>query len=459
MDDGNWPLSILIFLGFILTDGMLYGFGAAIQHLNGGILEKEAGEGNKRARRLLAVLEQPTEFVSTVQIVTNLIGLISGAVILKHAGAFLSLMIHKTGIRLEEPWTVLATAVAAVALLSVLISLGIVIPKRLASRKPEKWAYRFLGSARLAVLIFKPFAGLVSGLSWLVLRPMGVELHDKNDNVTEEDIMLMVNEGHEQGVLEADEAEMISNIVELGDKQAGDIMTRRRNVAALPVSMSLGEAVDYILSEGVNSRFPVYGEDIDDIRGILHLRDAMTCAQSPKNREKRLDQVEGLLRTAHFIPETRNINPLFKEMQSQKIHMEIVVDEYGQTAGIVTMEDILEEIVGNILDEYDEDEEMISRREDGSFVFDGLTPLEDVSKELKLAFDGEDSENFDTLNGFLVSRLNRVPKEGETPQVRYGGYLFQIVSVENKVIRSVSVTPERENGLQGGTKREEGSQP
>lgn len=459
MDDGNWPLSILIFLGFILTDGMLYGFGAAIQHLNGGILEKEAGEGNKRAGRLLAVLEQPTEFVSTVQIVTNLIGLISGAVILKHAGAFLSLMIHKTGIRLEEPWTVLATAVAVVALLSVLISLGIVIPKRLASRKPEKWAYRFLGSARLAVLIFKPFAGLVSGLSWLVLRPMGVELHDKNDNVTEEDIMLMVNEGHEQGVLEADEAEMISNIVELGDKQAGDIMTRRRNVAALPVSMSLGEAVDYILSEGVNSRFPVYGEDIDDIRGILHLRDAMTCAQSPKNREKRLDQVEGLLRTAHFIPETRNINPLFKEMQSQKIHMEIVVDEYGQTAGIVTMEDILEEIVGNILDEYDEDEEMISRREDGSFVFDGLTPLEDVSKELKLAFDGEDSENFDTLNGFLVSRLNRVPKEGETPQVRYGGYLFQIVSVENKVIRSVSVTPERENGLQGGTKREEGSQP
>lgn len=459
MDDGNWPLSILIFLGFILTDGMLYGFGAAIQHLNGGILEKEAGEGNKRAGRLLAVLEQPTEFVSTVQIVTNLIGLISGAVILKHAGAFLSLMIHKTGIRLEEPWTVLATAVAAVALLSVLISLGIVIPKRLASRKPEKWAYRFLGSARLAVLIFKPFAGLVSGLSWLVLRPMGVELHDKNDNVTEEDIMLMVNEGHEQGVLEADEAEMISNIVELGDKQAGDIMTRRRNVAALPVSMSLGEAVDYILSEGVNSRFPVYGEDIDDIRGILHLRDAMTCAQSPKNREKRLDQVEGLLRTAHFIPETRNINPLFKEMQSQKIHMEIVVDEYGQTAGIVTMEDILEEIVGNILDEYDEDEEMISRREDGSFVFDGLTPLEDVSKELKLAFDGEDSENFDTLNGFLVSRLNRVPKEGETPQVRYGGYLFQIVSVENKVIHSVSVTPERENGLQGGTKREEGSLP
>lgn len=447
MDDGNWPLSILIFLGFILMDGMLYGFGAAIQHLNSGTLEKEAGEGNKKAERLLAVLECPAEFVNTVQIVTNLIGLISGAVILRQAGAFLETMIHKTGLRMEEPWTALATAAAAVVLLAVLISLGIVIPKRLASRKPEKWAYRFLRAAGLAVLIFKPFAGLVSGLSWLILYPVGVGLHDKSDNVTEEDIMLMVNEGNEQGVLEADEAEMITNIVELGDKQAGDIMTRRRNVAALPASMTLGEAVDFILREGINSRFPVYGEDIDDIRGILHLRDAVACAQSQENRGKQIDQVEGLLRTAHFIPETRNINPLFKEMQSQKIHMEIVVDEYGQTAGIVTMEDILEEIVGNILDEYDEDEEMISRREDGSFVFDGLTPLEDVSKELGLAFDGEDSENFDTLNGFLISRLNRVPREGETPQVHYGGYLFQTISVENKVIHSVAVIPEGENGL------------
>lgn len=447
MDDGYWPFSILIFLGFILIDGMLYGFGAAIQHVNVGNLERAAKEGDGRAARLLSVISKPSPFIGTVQIVTNLIGLLSGAVIVGQAGRLFRAAVHRAG-GTGEAASVLATAAAAVVLLALLISFGIVIPKRCALKKPEAWAYRCAGPAAAAVTVFKPFAWLVAGLSWLVLKPMGIGLHDRDDNVTEEDIMLMVSEGHEQGVLEAGEAEMITNIVGLGDKDAGDIMTRRKNVAALPVSMTLGEAADYILTEGINSRFPVYEEDIDDIKGILHLRDAMACAQDPANRKKRLDEVEGLLRTAHFIPETRNINPLFKEMQSQKIHMEIVVDEYGQTAGIVTMEDILEEIVGNILDEYDEDEELISRKADGSLVFDGLTPLEDVERELGIEFEEEDRENFDTLNGFLVSRLNRVPKEGETPQVSYGDFLFQVMSVENKVIRSVTVS--------GGTGRAEG---
>lgn len=443
MDDGYWPLSIVIFAAFILLDAVLYGFGAAIQHLNSGTLEKEAQEGNKKAERLLAVISQPAEFIGTVQIVTNLIGLVSGAVILKEAGALLGLLIHRTGETGEGFSLIAATAAAAVMLLAALISLGIVVPKRCASKHPEQWAYRYVGVSSVIVALFKPFAWLVSGLSWLILKPLGIGLHDKNDSVTEEDIMLMVNEGHEQGVLEAGEAEMITNIVELGDKDAGDIMTRRKQIVALDVSMTLREAVAYILTEGSNSRFPVYDEDIDDIKGILHLRDTLSCAQKEENLDKRLDEVEGLLRTPHFIPETRNINLLFKEMQSQKIHMEIVVDEYGQTAGIVTMEDILEEIVGNILDEYDEDEELISRKADGSLIFDGLTPLEDVGKELEIEFEEEDYENFDTLNGFLISRLNRVPREGETPEVTYKSYLFQVISVENKVIHTVRAVRSR----------------
>ena len=340
MDDGYWPLSIVIFAAFILLDAVLYGFGAAIQHLNSGTLEKEAQEGNKKAERLLAVISQPAEFIGTVQIVTNLIGLVSGAMILKEAGALLGLLIHRTGETGEGFSLIAATAAAAVMLLAALISLGIVVPKRCASKHPEQWAYRYVGVSSVIVALFKPFAWLVSGLSWLILKPLGIGLHDKNDSVTEEDIMLMVNEGHEQGVLEAGEAEMITNIVELGDKDAGDIMTRRKQIVALDVSMTLKEAVAYILTEGSNSRFPVYDEDIDDIKGILHLRDTLSCAQKEENLDKRLDEVEGLLRTPHFIPETRNINLLFKEMQSQKIHMEIVVDEYGQTAGNVTMEEI-----------------------------------------------------------------------------------------------------------------------
>ena len=250
MDDGYWPLSIVIFAVFILLDAVLYGFGAAIQHLNSGMLEKEAQEGNKKAERLLAVISQPAEFIGTVQIVTNLIGLVSGAVILKEAGALLELLIHRTGETGEGFSLIAATAAAAVMLLAALISLGIVVPKRCASKHPERWAYRYVGVSSVIVALFKPFAWLVSGLSWLILKPLGIGLHDKNDSVTEEDIMLMVNEGHEQGVLEAGEAEMITNIVELGDKDAGDIMTRRKQIVALDVSMTLREAVAYILTGG-----------------------------------------------------------------------------------------------------------------------------------------------------------------------------------------------------------------
>ena len=262
----------------------------------------------------------------------------------------------------------------------------------------------------------------------------------KEENVTEEDIMTMVNEGHEQGVLESSEAEMITNIFEFDDKQAGDIMTHRKNIVALDGSRSLREAARFVLKEGKNSRFPVFGEDLDDILGTVHMRDVLNRAENEQEADMALSQVPGLLRPAHFIPETRNINSLFKEMQSQKTHMEIVIDEYGQTAGIVTMEDILEEIVGNILDEYDEDEQFIEKGQDGALTMIGMTRLEDAQEELGIQFPEEDLDNFDTINGLLISQLGRIPKEGEQPKVRYQGFLFEVEKVENKMISSVRVT-------------------
>ena len=188
------------------------------------------------------------------------------------------------------------------------------------------------------------------------------------------------------------------------------------------------------------SRFPVYGEDLDDIIGTVHIRDVLVHAENPGEAQTALRLVPGMLRSAHFIPETRNINSLFKEMQSQKIHMEIVIDEYGQTAGLVTMEDILEEIVGNILDEYDEDDQFIVRGTDGILTMSGMTPLEDAQEELGVTFPEEDLENYDTINGLLISRLDRIPGEEEKPEVQYQGYLFSVLKVENKMIASVRVT-------------------
>lgn len=265
------------------------------------------------------------------------------------------------------------------------------------------------------------------------------------ENVTEEDIMTMVNEGHEQGVLESSEAEMITNIFEFDDKEAGDIMTHRKNIVALDGNMILEDAARFVLRESTNSRFPVYGKDLDDIIGTVHLRELLTHAENRHAAKLPLAKVPGILRPAHFIPETRNINSLFKEMQSQKIHMEIVIDEYGQTAGIVTMEDILEEIVGNILDEYDKDEQFIIRTDLG-WIMNGMTPLEDVQDELKVEFPKEDLDNYDTINGLLISKLDRIPKEGEQPEIRYLGYLFAVTKVAHKMIHTVRVTriPEAE---------------
>lgn len=262
----------------------------------------------------------------------------------------------------------------------------------------------------------------------------------KQENVTEEDIMTMVNEGHEQGVLKAGEAKMITNIFELDDKEAGDIMTHRKNITALDGSMLLSEAARFVLKEGNNSRYPVYGKDLDDIIGTLHMRDVLVHAENEEESGTPIGQVPGLLREAHFIPETRNINSLFKEMQSQKIHMEIVIDEYGQTAGLVTMEDILEEIVGNIMDEYDVDEEFIVQSGDG-LLMSGMTPLEDAQEALGITFPEEDLDTYDTINGLLISRLDRIPQEEEQPEVRYMGLLFEVVKVENKMIHSVRVKP------------------
>lgn len=439
MDDGYSPLSILLLLGFILLEACFYGFGAAIQNVNPGKLEQDMEGGRVKAGRLLRVVNRPGRFVNTIQVMTHLIGMVTGAYIMLKFRIRLDHILAGSGslMKNQELFRQFLSSVLAVILLVVaLVSFGIIIPKRCAARNPEQWGYALLPVVMFVVKIFLPLIGLINGLCFLVLKLAGIDMYKTEENVTEEDIMSMVNEGHEQGVVETDEAEMITNIFQLNDKEAHDIMTHRKNLNALDCEMTLGEAVDFILKEGNNSRYPVYKESLDDIIGLLHMKDALIFADNEENRTKKLFQLPGILREARFIPETRSIDTLFRQMQEQKTHMAIVVDEYGQTAGIVTMEDILEEIVGNILDEYDEDEELIVPNPDGSFLIDGMTPLEEAAETLGLVLDQEDSHTYDTFNGFLISRLNRIPEDGECPRLEYQGYQFQVLKVENKMIRS-----------------------
>lgn len=450
MDEGNPLAGVIFLLAFMVLDAIFYGFGAAIQSINGNKLEKEKDEGSKKAGKLLRILDSPAEFIYTNQVATNMIGITTGAFVLGRLEKKLEILIFGKDIPVASWLSFVNYLAAAVILLILLITFGIVIPKKCAARKPEKWAYATLPFVTVLSIPLIPFTWAVTGLSYAVLKMMGIDMKADEDNVTEEEIMLMVNEGHEQGVLEASEAEMITNIFELDSKDAGDIMTHRTNVVAIDSQLTLKEAVSFILREANNSRFPVYEKDIDDIIGILHMRDALVYAEDKESLHIPIKEISGLLREPHFIPETRNIDTLFKEMQSQKIHMEIVVDEYGQTAGIVTMEDILEEIVGNILDEYDEDEEFISRRDDGSYLLDGMTPLEDVSKALDLEFEEEEYDTYDTINGFLISKLDRIPQEDEILEISYQGLLFKVLSVENKMIHTVIVTREPEETVTAG---------
>ena len=237
-------------------------------------------------------------------------------------------------------------------------------------------------------------------------------------------------------MIQASEAEMITNIFEFGDKEAQDIMTHRNNVIAIDAGMELGDAITFML-KGKNSRYPVYEENIDHIIGILHLKDAMRFHADGEKMNCPLRELEGLLREACFVPQTKNIDELFREMQADKLQMVIVVDEYGQTDGLLAMEDILEEIVGNILDEYDEDKEYIEEKGNDEYVIEGKTPLEELEECFGISFEDEE---FDTMNGFLISRMDRIPEPDEQFDVDYKGYNFKILSVENKMIQSVLVT-------------------
>lgn len=273
-------------------------------------------------------------------------------------------------------------------------------------------------------------------------RKLGIYGEDNADNV-EEEIISMVNEGHEQGVLHETEAAMITNIFEFGDKEAKDIMTNRTNIVAIDKNMSLLEALDYMLNKS-KSRFPVYDENIDHIIGILHLRDVMCAYRIPENLKFPVAQVEGLVREAKFVPETKNIADLFRIMQKTKTQMVIVVGEYGQTVGLLAMEDILEEIVGNIMDEYDEEEAHIKETENADeYIIEGITKLEELEEKLGISFE---EQEFETLNGFLISKMDKIPEENEDFVVDVDGYEFRILSVENRMIKSVLVTklPDKE---------------
>ena len=428
--------SLIGFLLALLLCNAGFSFGAALQNLSEKELAAALEAGDKRAGELLRQKERPGRFVRSLQLLTVLLGFLVGGLCLLPLTALLAKAAFWHGL----PAARFVSAVPVYGLATILFAaFGTVLPKRLAERDPEKAARRALGTVHIFMAVLFVPEWIVRNLVNVVLRLFGINPEKSGENVTEEDIMSMVNEGHEQGVVESDEAKMITNIFRLNDKTAEDIMTQRKRVIALDAEMKLSDAVTFLLQENVHSRFPVYKEDIDHIIGILHLRDAISFAQTSSRRDKKLSELPGLLRDAHFVPDTRAVDVLFREMQYRKLQMVIVVDEYGQTDGVVSMEDILEEIVGNIADEYDRDEEEIRALPDGSWIMHGFTRLSDAEEASGIPFTEEELEDFDTLNGFLIAKLDHFPEDNERASIQAHGYLFQILKAENRMIKTVKV--------------------
>ncbi len=444
MDDGVAG-SIIWFIILLLFEMLFYGFGSAFSNVKGTEKEEadadEAGRPGKKQQRLAYLTEHHTQYAGAIQLGAVTVNLLFGALYLYRLNSYVGYFVYRAAVynigNLVE-WhitlfAILTAILVTLFMLYIVMTFGVSIPKKAASRNPDRWLGLFVTPVYYYVRITAPLTALISATANGLLRLLGINVSGDKSDVTEEEILSMVNVGHEQGILQANEAEMINNIFEYGDKEAKDIMINRNNMIGIECTMTLQEAAAFIV-DAHNSRFPVYDGTIDHIVGILHLKDVMRMQMNDKMKNKPIGKIRGLLREPRFITEKRKIDDLFRVMQTEKIQMVIVIDEYGQTAGLVALEDILEEIVGNIEDEYDEEATYISQSGADGYVIQGKMPLEELEEQLKIDFE---EEPFDTVNGFVISRLEHIPEEGEDFEFEYEGYTFRILEVKDRMIQTV----------------------
>lgn len=320
----------------------------------------------------------------------------------------------------------------------IIVLFGNILPRKLGLKNSKRIVNGNITFLYHFFRLWKPFGTLIKAGVNFTLWCMHIKPEEVEANLTEDEIISVVNEGLEQGVLENNEVKMISNIIEFDEKEVKDIMTHRKKIIALDSTMIVEDALKFIL-ETTYSRFPVYEEDIDNIVGILYLKDIAKYYVTHQKAEEKQIAIKELIKPPYLVPDIQGIDTLFQDMQLKNIHMAIAIDEYGQTAGVVAMEDILEEIVGNISDEFDVEEKMIIKQTDRRYFIKGLAPLKEVEEALGIDME-EEQEDYDTLNGLLISLIGHIPEEQERITVEYKGYLFRVLRVKNKMIQYVRVT-------------------
>lgn len=409
----------------------------ALLSLNESKVRQQAEKGDKKAIILKNLLSDPNKFLSTIQIGITLAGFLASAFASDMFAEKLVEFLNRMGLR--TPRTLLnniAVVVITLVLSYFTLVLGELVPKRLAMKKSDLIARIAVGPINALSIVTSPFVGFLSLSTNFVVRLLGIDPNEEEDPITEEEILLMLDEGEEKGTIDESEREMISNIFAFDNKVVTDIMTHRTDVVAIPVDASLNEIVS-LVNEEKYTRFPVYEESIDNIIGILHSKELIKYINMGQE-EKSNFELSKLIRDPYYVPSSKKTDELFEEMQKNKVHMAVVIDEYGGTAGIVTIEDLMEEIVGNIFDEYDvdEDENDIEKLDDATYIINGTIDLDTVEEffDIKLPVD-----EYDTLSGFVIGQLGRIPEEHDKPEVEFNGLVFKVEEIEEKRISKVKV--------------------
>lgn len=425
---------LLLQLVLIFINGWFAATEVAILSLNEAKLRADAEEGDKVAEKLLKLSEAPNKFLSTIQVCITLAGFLGSAFAAEAFSDPLTQAILKAGAKIDPALLdTLCVVVITLILAFFTLVLGELTPKRIAMHHPEKMARRGLGIITFCAGLFRPVVWLLSVSTNGLLRLLGIDPDATEEEVTEEDIRALVDMGEESGAIEETEKEMIENIFEFNNRTAENVMTHRTDVTAIWVDEEWDVILQTIRETGL-SRFPVYNEDMDDIIGTLNTRVFLLNMQTEHPRTMR-----EMIREAYFVPSTVPADQLFHNMQMKKIHMAIVIDEYGGMSGIVTMEDLLEEIVGNIYDEFDPQAEAeITRVDHDTWRISGQASLSDVAEALEMELPLD--EDYDTLGGLIFSQFTLIPEDGSHPVVDCCGLHIVVEQIEEHRIGTALVS-------------------
>ena len=420
---------LFILLVLILFNAYFAASEIAYISLNDAKIEKQAKEGNKKAKQIQKMLKSPSKFLATIQIGITLAGFLSSAFASDAFADKLAPVLNTWFPMISlGVWKSVSIILITIILSFFTLVLGELVPKRIAMKNYEKIAFGTISVIRALSIITLPFVKLLTFVTNMISKLFGVG-ESEEEIVTEEEIKMMVDQGEEKGTIGEEERELINNVFEFNDITVSEIMTHRTDIFGIDINSKIEDIIQDMAKEDYRySRIPVYDETIDEIKGILYVKDVL------KNMNKKTIKIKSIMKEAYFVPQNKLINELFKELQKNKKQMAVIVDEYGGTAGIVTMEDILEELVGDIYDEYDKIEQEYEKLDENTYLISGSMPIYDVNKLIGAKIPEGD---YDTLSGFLQEKMGRIPEDEENPIIETESVTYKIEEYEDKRIVKV----------------------